>query len=172
MERKKFYRSVWFWVVVVVLLALTLSSLFGRGGDKYEEVATSVALEQLRDGNVEGVTINDREQTVDLDLDQAVDGNRQITASYPIGAEDEIFDLASTAGQDDGVEFDTNVSQDSLLASLLISFLPFVILLLLLFWLFNSMQGGGRGVMAFGKSKAKQVTKDTPKTTFADVAGA
>ena len=34
------------------------------------------------------------------------------------------------------------------------------------------MQGGGRGVMAFGKSKAKQVTKDTPKTTFADVAGA
>ena len=34
------------------------------------------------------------------------------------------------------------------------------------------MQGGGRGVMQFGKSKAKQVTKDTPKTTFADVAGA
>ena len=52
------------------------------------------------------------------------------------------------------------------------SFLPFLILLLLLFWLFNSMQGGGRGVMQFGKSKAKQVTKDTPKTTFADVAGA
>src|SRR3712207_3940532 len=34
------------------------------------------------------------------------------------------------------------------------------------------MQGGGRGVMAFGKSKAKVVSKDTPKTTFADVAGA
>ena len=34
------------------------------------------------------------------------------------------------------------------------------------------MQGGGRGVMAFGKSKAKMVSKDTPKTTFSDVAGA
>src|SRR3712207_8513567 len=34
------------------------------------------------------------------------------------------------------------------------------------------MQGCGRGVMAFGKSKAKVVSKDTPKTTFADVAGA
>ena len=98
MERKKFYRSVWFWVVIVVLLALALSSLFGRSGDEYEEVPTSVALEQLRDGNVEGVTINDREQTVDLDLDEAVDGSRQITASYPIGAEDDIFDLAATAG--------------------------------------------------------------------------
>jgi cell division protease FtsH len=34
------------------------------------------------------------------------------------------------------------------------------------------MQGGGRGVMQFGKSKAKLVTKETPTVTFADVAGA
>ncbi|GAA2905939.1 hypothetical protein GCM10020220_113990 [Nonomuraea rubra] len=34
------------------------------------------------------------------------------------------------------------------------------------------MQGGGSRVMNFGKSKAKLITKDTPKTTFADVAGA
>src|SRR3712207_5011714 len=72
----------------------------------------------------------------------------------------------------DALPIYTNVTQDSVLVSLLISFLPFVILLLLLFWLFNSMQGGGRGVMAFGKSKAKQITKDSPKTTFSDVAGA
>ena len=34
------------------------------------------------------------------------------------------------------------------------------------------MQGGGSRVMNFGKSKAKLITKDTPKTTFGDVAGA
>jgi cell division protease FtsH len=33
------------------------------------------------------------------------------------------------------------------------------------------MQGGGSRVMNFGKSKAKRITKDTPKITFADVAG-
>jgi cell division protease FtsH len=33
------------------------------------------------------------------------------------------------------------------------------------------MQGGGNRVMSFGKSKARLVSKDTPKTTFADVAG-
>src|SRR3712207_6758088 len=97
---------------------------------------------------------------------------RSITASYPLGAADDVFDLVSGLGDGEGVDFNTNVTQDSVLVSLLISFLPFVILLLLLFWLFNSMQGGGRGVMAFGKSKAKQITKDSPKTTFADVAGA
>jgi cell division protease FtsH len=35
----------------------------------------------------------------------------------------------------------------------------------------NSLQGGGGRVMQFGKSKAKVVSKDTPKTTFSDVAG-
>ena len=36
----------------------------------------------------------------------------------------------------------------------------------------TQMQGGGSRVMQFGKSKAKLATKDTPKVTFADVAGA
>ena len=118
-------------------------------------------------------TINDKEQTLDLELKTAVDGSDKVTTSYPLGASDDVFGIVSgTAEGSSGVDFDTNVTQDSLLVSLLVSLLPFLILLLLLFWLFNSMQGGGRGVMNFGKSKAKLVTKDTPKTTFADVAGA
>jgi cell division protease FtsH len=36
----------------------------------------------------------------------------------------------------------------------------------------NNAQGGGNRVMSFGKSRAKQLNKDMPKTTFADVAGA
>ena len=47
-------------------------------------------------------------------------------------------------------------------------------MLIVLFFLFlmNQVQGGGgRGVMQFAKSKAKLITKDMPKTTFADVAG-
>ena len=46
------------------------------------------------------------------------------------------------------------------------------IIALFFFFLLNQMQGGGSRVMNFGKSKAKLITKDTPKTTFADVAGA
>src|SRR5215213_7854105 len=171
MERKKIFRSVWFWVVLVVLVALTFSSLFsGNGG--YQEVSTSVALAQFEDGNVQSATINDKEQTLDIEVRDEVQGSDKITASYPLGASEDVYDLVTGQGDADAVDFDTNVTQQSLLVSLLVSFLPFLILLLLLFWLFNSMQGGGRGVMQFGKSKAKQVTKDTPKTTFADVAGA
>ncbi len=42
---------------------------------------------------------------------------------------------------------------------------------MLFFFLLNSVQGGGSRVMQFGKSKAKVANKDTPKTTFRDVAG-
>src|SRR3954468_10021158 len=172
MERKKIFRSVWFWVVLVVLMALTFSSFF-RGNGGYQDVSTSTALSQLADGNVSQATINDKEQTPDLQLKKPVDGSDKITASYPLGAADDVFHLVSGTGDNGkGVDFNTNVTQDSIFVSLLVSFLPFLILLLLLFWLFNSMQGGGRGVMAFGKSKAKVLSKDSPKTTFSDVAGA
>src|SRR3546814_12008428 len=46
-----------------------------------------------------------------------------------------------------------------------------VLLIGVFLFLLNSMQGGGGKVMQFGKSKARQVSKDEPKVTFADVAG-
>ncbi|TQM95560.1 cell division protease FtsH [Ornithinimicrobium humiphilum] len=56
--------------------------------------------------------------------------------------------------------------------SMLANFLPLLLILGLFLWLMTRMQGGGRGVMQFGKSKAKLASKDMPKVTFADVAGA
>ena len=55
---------------------------------------------------------------------------------------------------------------------MLIYLIPLGLVLLILFWMMNNAQGGGNRVMSFGKSKAKQLSKDMPKTTFADVAGA
>ena len=57
------------------------------------------------------------------------------------------------------------------LSSLLGTLIPFIIIGVLFFFLLNSVQGGGSRVMQFGKSKAKVANKDTPKTTFSDVAG-
>lgn len=56
--------------------------------------------------------------------------------------------------------------------SILLSFLPFLILLLLLFFLFrHQMKSAGRGAMNFGKSKARLLSMDKNKVTFKDVAG-
>ncbi|PRC54635.1 cell division protein FtsH, partial [Mycobacterium sp. ITM-2017-0098] len=69
------------------------------------------------------------------------------------------------------IKTNTVVNQSSVLGSLLIYMLP-LLLLVGLFVMFSRMQGGGgRMGFGFGKSKAKQLGKDMPKTTFADVAG-
>ncbi|MGZ8723673.1 MAG: ATP-dependent zinc metalloprotease FtsH, partial [Aeromicrobium sp.] len=59
----------------------------------------------------------------------------------------------------------------SLFGTFVASLLPFIIIIGLFLFIMSRMQGGGGGVMKFAKSKAKLITKDTPKTTFADVAG-
>jgi cell division protease FtsH len=56
--------------------------------------------------------------------------------------------------------------------NLLIFMLPWVLILGVFWFMFRQMQAGGNRAFAFGKSKAKLLTGDTPKITFADVAGA
>ncbi len=70
-----------------------------------------------------------------------------------------------------GIAFDSESSGSSSWTPLLY-ILPFILFLGLWFFLISRMQGGGSKVMSFGKSKARRMTADSPKVTFADVAGA
>lgn len=58
---------------------------------------------------------------------------------------------------------------------LLVNSLPWILILVAWIFIARRMQGGGgggRGIFSFGKSRAKMVTEDKSKVTFADVAGA
>jgi cell division protease FtsH len=72
---------------------------------------------------------------------------------------------------DAGVESVTDNQEPSLLQWFLGNVFPYLLLFGLFIFIMFQLQGGGNRVMQFGKSKAKQVTKDTPKVTFDDVAG-
>jgi cell division protease FtsH len=54
----------------------------------------------------------------------------------------------------------------------LIGALPWLLFIAFWIWIFRTMQGGGNRAFQFGRSKAKLISPDTPKVTFADVAGA
>ena len=56
--------------------------------------------------------------------------------------------------------------------TVLITMLPWVLFIAFWIWIFRTMQGGGNRAFQFGRSKAKLISPDTPKTTFADIAGA
>ncbi|MGZ6726342.1 MAG: ATP-dependent metallopeptidase FtsH/Yme1/Tma family protein, partial [Gaiellaceae bacterium] len=70
-----------------------------------------------------------------------------------------------------GVNFDSKGTGGFSWLGILISMLPFVILIAFWIFLMNQVQGGGSKVMSFGKSRAKRMAPDSPKIGFKDVAG-
>ncbi|MEV6244295.1 ATP-dependent zinc metalloprotease FtsH [Lentzea sp. NPDC051838] len=171
MDRKRLLRNPLLWIAAVLLLYFVFTVLFddSRG---YHPVKTSQALQQVRDGKVKEATIEDKEQRLRLTLTDGTtfEGSNRLITQFPASATDEIFNVLDQAGNKPTVE--TKVSQESILMQILIYLVPLGLLLLLLMWMMNNAQGGGNRVLNFGKSKAKQLSKDMPKTTFADVAGA
>ncbi|OLF07931.1 ATP-dependent zinc metalloprotease FtsH [Actinophytocola xanthii] len=174
MDRKRLLRNPLVWILVVLLLYFLISMLFDdtRG---YTEVPTSKAVSQITSGNVEKAELEDKEQRLKLTLRDAIeqDGQRvtQIITQFPAAATGDIYRQLQDR-PDDETEFNTTVTQESFLTQILIFLIPLGLLLILLMWMMNNVQGGGNRVLNFGKSRAKQLPKDMPKTTFADVAGA
>ncbi len=171
MDRKRLLRNPLLWIAAVLLLYFVFTVLFddSRG---YHPVKTSQALQQVRDGKVKEATIEDKEQRLRLTLNDGTtfEGSNRLITQFPASSTDEVFTILDQAGNKPTVE--TKVSQESILMQILIYLVPLGLLLLLLMWMMNNAQGGGNRVLNFGKSKAKQLSKDMPKTTFADVAGA
>lgn len=167
MNRKNVIRTV----TVIAVMVLVGWSLFYLSDDtrKFKPVDTSVAVAQIADDNVESAQIDDREQQLRLTLkagNDATEGADQVITKYPTGYAVTLYDSLIAKKAD----VNTTVNQGSILGTLLIYMLP-LLLLVALFVMFSRMQGGARMGFGFGKSRAKQLSKDMPKTTFADVAG-
>jgi cell division protease FtsH len=169
MDRKRLLRNPLIWILAAILVYFTFSVLFDdtRG---FKQEPTSVALAQIESGNVREALIEDKEQRLRLTLNQPVDGSTQIITQYPLDTSAQVLTALQQA--QNKPEFNTTVRQESFLVTMLIYLIPLGLVLLILFWMMNNAQGGGNRVMSFGKSRAKQLNKDMPKTTFADVAGA
>lgn len=175
MDVKRYFRGPVMWIVLAVLAVVVLMQVVGSSGG-YKTVDTGQIVQAINDNKVESakITTGD-EQTVKATLKDGVkvEGSSKIQASY-IG--DQGVDLAATLQtkyQDKQIPDGYTVSptKQNAFVGILLSLLPFVLIVVVFLFLMNQMQGGGSRVMNFGKSKAKLITKDTPKTTFADVAG-
>src|ERR1700680_1305859 len=155
--------------IAVVLLLGWSFFYFSDDTRGYQPVDTSVAMAQINSDNVQSAQINDREQQLRLELKNAngdTGNSDKILTKYPTGYAVPLFDALNAKN----AKVNTVVNQGSMLGSLLIYLLP-LLLLVGLFVMFSRMQGGSRMGFGFGKSRAKQLSKDMPKTTFADVAG-
>jgi cell division protease FtsH len=178
MDLKRFTRGPLLWILGIVVLLLLVTQLWSGGGN-YKAADTSLVLQQIRAGNVSNAKIVDKDNRIEVTLIRAVAAKpgdqptKLIQADWVTGYGSKLTDeLQAQVDAGKTKSFTTEVPQENFLISILVSFLPIVIIVLIFLFIMNQMQGGGSRVMNFGKSKAKLITKDTPKTTFADVAGA
>ena len=154
---------------MAVIFVLIGSSLISGVGAP-EQIDTSVAVSEIQNGNVDTATITDRDQVLELTLKNG----DVVRATYVTGQGvvlQELLQQKADAGALPG-GYNVVVPSENLFVTLLVSLLPFILLVLIMVFIFSQMQGGGSRIMNFGKSKAKMISKDMPQTTFADVAGA
>jgi cell division protease FtsH len=162
---RRFFRSAAFPILIVVVLAFFAQRLISPGSDT-QTPDYNVFLERVETGQIEKVTWNTKDNTLDVKQNDGTSYEEAYPDSDAAQAQ-----LLNTL-QQHNVETEIKGKGGSSLLSLLTYILPF--LLFFAFWIFlmNQMQGGGSRVMSFGKSRAKRMSVDAPKITFRDVAGA
>src|SRR5215203_3997892 len=159
----RFFKSAAFPILIVVVLAFFAQRLISPG-ESQKDPLYSQFLQQVEDGRVKEVTLNTKNNSIDVELN---DNGRRYQTAYPDNTEQNLVNQLRA----ENVPIDVKEKGGSGWLTALTYILPFVIFLL--FWLFiiNQMQGGGSKVMSFGKSRAKRMSVDSPKITFRDVAG-
>ncbi|WP_298328229.1 ATP-dependent zinc metalloprotease FtsH [Asticcacaulis sp.] len=150
--------------IVGILLAVLMVGYAVVGKTPYQnapkEMSYSVLKEQVNAGQIVSADI-DRDQAVVTDTAKQ---KHKVVIPYPNSDTADWLDSKN-------VKVNMKTVTQPFLVSLLSGLLP--ILLIVGLWLFfmRQMQGGGRGAMGFGKSKARLLTEHKNRVTFADVAG-
>lgn len=149
------------WVVIAIVL-MSVFSNFGPSQATSQAMPYSQFISDVKSGNVGKVVIEGRSiQGV------TTSGERFIT--YSPDDRGLVGDLLAS-----GVEINARPpEQQGFLTQIFISWFPMLLLIGVWIFFMRQMQGGGggRGAMSFGKSKAKLLSEDQIKVTFADVAG-
>jgi cell division protease FtsH len=180
MDVKRYFKGPVIWVVLAVVAVLAVMQLVSSAGGP-KSVDTSVVLDAIHKNQVVSAKVvggSGSSVEVKVDPNGSVaqqQGATDLKATYLNDQQgDRITQALETSESTGAVKDGWNVSlaKQNAFVGILITLLPFVLIALVFLFLMNQMQGGGSRVMNFGKSKAKLVSKDTPKTTFADVAGA
>ena len=161
-------RNLAIWGVIAMVLLAVYGVTNQAGGanpmgaqqKRPAEISYTELLRRVEAGEVQSVTINGDKVTGEME-----GGARfRSVAPYPYDALEERLSAAE-------VEMNVVSREQSPLWGLLLGFGPIILLVILWFVVMNRMQGGARGAMGFGKSKARLLTEHKNRKTFDDVAG-
>lgn len=161
-------KNILLWLVIITVVVMVFSNL-DRGSGKADDMKYSAFVTAVAEGQIQKIEIDGEEIT-----GTKVNGSEFKTVR-PALDDSELMPLL----REHNIEVEGSMPQrQGVGTQLLIAAFP-ILLIIGLFWLFmRGMSGGaggggmgGRNPMSFGKSKAKMLSEDDIKVTFADVAG-
>ncbi|KAA1176408.1 ATP-dependent zinc metalloprotease FtsH [Marinobacter salinexigens] len=150
------------WLIIAAVLLMVFQNFSPTTSG--QQVNYSQFVEMVQQGQVSRVTIDG------LEIQGTRGDGSQFQTIRPQVADNKLMDdLLANKVEVIGKE----PERQSLWTQLLVAAFPILIIIALFVFFMRQMQGGGggKGPMSFGKSKARLMSEDQIKTTFADVAG-
>ncbi|MBK5092350.1 MAG: ATP-dependent zinc metalloprotease FtsH [Actinobacteria bacterium] len=157
---RKYAKTAIFWLVILVLVILLVVNPPWREPPKEQNFSWFTG--QVEKDNVESVKIFNRDQKID----GVLRNKEKFKTAFPAD-----FDIVMELRKGKDIKIEVDPQTGTSILAVVINILPLLLMIGLILFFVQQMQGGGNKVMSFGKSKARQVTKDMPKVTFEDVAG-
>ena len=149
------------WLVIAVVL-MSLFQSFGPSDSNSRKVDYSTFINELTNNQLREVSISG------YDMNVTKTDNSKYSTYMPMRDDNLLTTLMNRNVKVTGEP----IEGQSLLTQIFVSWFPMLLLIGLWIFFMRQMQGGGgKGAMSFGKSKARMLTEDQIKTTFADVAG-
>jgi cell division protease FtsH len=163
--------------IILMVFAVILVRVLSAGNPDVKELNNlefrqavedkAFVTEGLPEGDPNALTIKDEDQIV-TGLYRPPGGGEPKEFEYPYT---QLTDVAGQLNEAD-IPFEVVPPNNGFWFTLIGTLAPILLIILLFILFMSSMQGGGNRVMSFGKSRARRMTKDQPKVTFSDVAGA
>ena len=147
------------WVVVAVVMMTAYQSFNSTSTGSVTDYTTFIT--DVENSQVRQAKFEDNEILV-----TKADGSRYTTV-IPLEDKNLLNDLLNKKVKVEG----TPPERRGLLSQILIAWFPMLLLIGVWVFFMRQMQGGGGKAMSFGKSRARMMTQEQIKTTFADVAG-
>jgi len=155
-------RNILVWAVLLILLLALFNMLQGPAREPAAtEVNYSDFLDQVEAGQIQSVTIQgdviNGETTNGGEFRTVIPGDARVSDALRASN----VEITARSASDGGMGF----------WGLILGWFPMLLLIAVWIFFMRQMQGGGRGAMGFGKSKAKLLTEKSGRVTFDDVAG-
>ncbi len=164
---KQSHKTLLLWVFLAVMFLLVWKVVTGTQTPR--TVAFSEFMNDVRQHHVVDVRMKDREITYSRQLPNGTVEQRETTGPTNWELQRDILAAADPAHP---LQVHNEKDEGSgLLTSVLMNWLPILLLLAMFFFFMRQLQSGGGKAMSFGKSRAKLVNDSQNRITFADVAG-